>query len=89
MFEWDEAKRQSSLAKHSLDFLDEFALFDGRPVFNIPSKSAIESRLLTIGRLDDGRCCAVIWTQRIDARRIISFGRSRHGEKADYLALHG
>ena len=89
MFEWDEAKRQSNIAKHNLDFVRAMTLFDGRPVFNVPSKSAIEARTQTVGKLDDGKLCTVIWTQRIGARRIISFRRARHGEKANYLALHG
>ncbi len=34
-FEWDEAKRQGSLAKHGVDFLDATALFNGRPVVTV------------------------------------------------------
>ena len=89
MFEWDETKRLSNLSKHDLDFRDAAAVFDGRPVFNVRSKSEIEARVLTVGRLDDGRLCTVVWTQRTGAQRIISFRRARYGEKADYLALHG
>lgn len=89
MLEWDETKRLSNIAKHDLDFRDAAAVFDGRPVFNLPSKSVTEARVLTVGRLDDGRFCTVAWTQRIGAQRIISFRRARHGEKADYFALHG
>ena len=89
MFEWDETKRLSNIAKHDLDFRDASAVFDGRPVVNFRSKFEIEARVLTVGRLDDGRLCVVIWTQRIGTQRIISFRRARHGEKADYLALHG
>lgn len=88
MFEWDETKRLSNIEKHELDFIRARVIFDGRPVFSFPSKSVIEARTLTVGRLDDGRLCTVVWTQRIGAQRIISFRRARHGEKADYLALH-
>jgi uncharacterized DUF497 family protein len=32
LFEWDESKRQSNLAKHRIDFQDALRIFDG-PVF--------------------------------------------------------
>ena len=89
MFEWDEAKRLSNIKKHDLDFRDAAAVFDGRPVVNYRAKTETEFRVVTVGRLDDGKVRTVIWTQRIGAQRIISFRRARHGEKADYLALHG
>ena len=32
LFEWDESKRQTNLAKHHIDFEDAKRIFDG-PVF--------------------------------------------------------
>lgn len=87
-FEWDEAKRRGNLTKHSLDFFDVVALFDGRAVVSFPARTQTEARTLTIGKLDDGKFYTVVWTQREDARRIISFRRSRHDEEQRYYALH-
>ena len=89
LFEWDEAKRLSNIEKHSLDFARATLIFDGRPVLNFLAKTETEDRFVTVGRMDDGIYYTVIWTERIGAQRIISFRRARHGEKADYLALHG
>ena len=89
MFEWDEAKRLSNIQKHDLDFRDTAAVFDGRPLVNYRAKNETESRVVTVGRLDDGKFRTVIWTQRIGAQQIISFRSARHGERADYLTLHG
>ncbi len=36
-FEWDEAKRESNLTKHGIDFPLAEMLFDGRPVITAPS----------------------------------------------------
>ena len=89
MFEWDEAKRQSNVEKHGLDFWDAVPVFDGRLVVSFPAKAETEARVLTVGKLDDGKFYTVIWTQRAEARRIISFRRARYGEERAYLALHG
>jgi uncharacterized protein len=50
-FEWDEAKRQSNLLKHRLDFEDAQALFDGRPVAHSPARYVDEERFSTTGVL--------------------------------------
>ena len=87
-YEWDEAKRHGNIAKHGLDFWDAVLLFDGRPVVSFPAKTPTEARTLTVGKLDDGKFYTLVWTQREDARRIISFRRSRHDEEQRYFALH-
>jgi uncharacterized DUF497 family protein len=88
-FEWDEDKRRSNIAKHGLDFWTATLLFDGRAVVSVPAKTSTEQRVLTIGRLEDGKFYTIIWTQRDSARRLISFRRSRHEEERHYSALHG
>jgi uncharacterized DUF497 family protein len=89
MFEWDETKRARNLEKHGLDFLSATLLFDGRPVVSVPATSGTEPRVLTVGRMDNGKFCTVVWTQRGESRRIISFRRSRRAEEGRYRALHG
>jgi len=88
MFEWNEGKRESNLIKHKLDFVDACQLFDGRIVINLPARSDVEQRVLTVG-LIGSKFYTVVWTQRGMARRIISFRRSRDEEKREYKNLYG
>jgi uncharacterized protein len=87
-FEWSEAKRLLVLTERGLDFIDAGGLFDGRPVFTVPSPRDDEERWVTVGALE-GRLIAVVWTQRSDAIRIITMRRARDGEKRRYRALFG
>ena len=87
-FEWDEAKRQSNIAKHGVDFVRAQALFDGRPAITAISPRGDEDRLTTTGEFD-GRLYTVIWTWRSDLVRIISARRARHEEAKRYRALYG
>jgi uncharacterized DUF497 family protein len=48
LFEWDEKKRQSNLAKHSVDFQDALRIFEG-PVFEKAKRSRGEDRVLAVG----------------------------------------
>ncbi len=77
MFEWDEAKRERTIAERELDFLDAVRLFDGRPVIDVAARTETEARTLTTGQLDDGKFYTVVWTWRGEARRIISFEAGR------------
>lgn len=87
-FEWDEAKRQTNIAKHGLDFFRARQLFDGRPVIATRSAYPDEERYLTTGVLD-GLLITVVWTWRNATIRIISARRARHDETRAYRALHG
>jgi uncharacterized DUF497 family protein len=87
-FEWDEAKRQSNLAKHGIDFIRARLLFDGRPTVSFRSTYPDEERWLTTGLIDD-RFFTVIWTRRGEAIRLISARRSHDAEERAYRALHG
>jgi len=87
-FEWDENKRQRTLDERGLDFRDARHLFDGRPLFSYPSPRETESRVVSVGLLEE-RCIAVVWMEREAARRIISMRRARDGEERKYRALLG
>jgi len=89
MFEWNEAKRERTLADRGLDFADARPLFDGRPVVSFPAATQTEARTLTIGRLEDGRFYTVVWTWRGEAQRIISFRRARDDEERRHAEQHG
>jgi uncharacterized protein len=63
-------------------------LFDGRPVISYPSPRFDEESVVTVG-LIRSRFHAVVWTQRGDAMRLISFRRARIGEERAYRARFG
>ena len=87
-FEWDEKKRALNLAERGLDLIDATPLFDGRPVFTYPSPRHGEERFVTVGQLAN-RFFAVVWTERVDAVRLISFRRARDAEERKYRAIFG
>ena len=48
MYEWDEAKRQTNLGKHHLDFRDARLIFDGRNALHVPALYREEARFVSI-----------------------------------------
>ena len=84
MFEWDEAKRQSNLNKHGLDFIDAKEIWSGA-VVELPSPQGqhSEERIIAIGRLRN-RCITVIYTWRGDNRRLISARKAGKNEQKRY-----
>jgi uncharacterized DUF497 family protein len=82
LFEWDESKRQSNLAKHRIDFQDALRIFDG-PVFEKATRSRGENRILAIGLLEDIEI-VVVYVIRGKQRRIISARRAHRDERQDY-----
>jgi len=87
-FEWDEKKRAINLADHGLDLIEATKLFDGRPVFTYPSPRHGEERFVTVGLLTN-RFFAVVWTERVEAIRLISFRRARDAEERKYRTIFG
>jgi len=87
-FEWDEKKRAINLAEHGLDLIDATKLFDGRPVFTYPSPRHGEERFVTVGQLTN-RFFAVVWTERVEAIRLIFFRRARDAEERKYRTIFG
>ena len=85
MFEWDEAKREWTLATRGLDFRFAAAAFDGRPAWHAMSLRNIEERFATVAVIG-GKHYTVVWTWRGVNRRIISFRRARDGEEKQYHA---
>ena len=89
MFEWDEFKRRQTLEVRRLDFAIVPVLFDGRPITTTVARSEVEVRFLTVCVFDDGRSDAVVWTQRGEAKRSISFRRASDDEERAYHARYG
>jgi len=82
LFEWDESKRQSNLAKHHIDFQDALRIFDG-PIFEKANRSHGEDRVLAIGLLEDIEV-VVVYVIRGKHRRITSAKRAHRDERQDY-----
>ena len=82
-FEYDEAKSQSNLQKHGIDFDDARALWSDPRLLEIPAKTDDEPRYLVIGLIREKYWSAVI-TYRGANIRIISVRRSRTEEVALY-----
>ena len=81
-----EEARAINLADHGLDLIEATKLFDGRPVFTYPSPRHGEERFVTVGLLTN-RFFAVVWTERVEAIRLISFRRARDAEERKYRTI--
>jgi len=82
LFEWDESKRQTNLAKHHIDFQDAKRVFDG-PVFERMESRHGEERIFAIGLMEDIEI-VVVYVMRGKRRRIISARRAHQDERQDY-----
>ena len=61
-YEWDEAKRQSNLRRHGVDFIDMYPLFDGDISERIDDRFDYgETRIRCVGEIE-GRIYVVIYT---------------------------
>lgn len=85
-FEWDEAKRQATLAKHGIDFVRAVEVFHAFHV-EAPARSETEERRMAVG-VSDGLVIAVIFTRRGETVRIITARRARENERANFWALY-
>ncbi|WP_226828928.1 BrnT family toxin [Acidithiobacillus ferridurans] len=82
--DWDEEKRQTTLAHRELDFADCVEVF-ADVTFEFPDtrKDYGEARTVCIGFLKN-RMVAVVYTQRGDTRRIISMRKCNDREIETY-----
>lgn len=85
-FEWDENKRASNFLKHRVDFMDAINIFAGRTVERLDTRRDYgEARHIALGEVG-GRVMVVVFTDRGDARRIISARGARQDEQRTYHA---
>jgi hypothetical protein len=82
-FEFDEAKSQTNLLKHGINFIDAQALWNDSSLLEIPAKTEDKPRFLMVGIIDGMYWSAVI-TYRGTNIRLISVRRSRTEEVALY-----
>lgn len=81
---FDPAKRDKTLAERGLDFADAASVFAGRTYDQSDDRQDYgEARMITVGLLGP-RMVVVVWTQRGDARHIISMRKANDREKARY-----
>jgi uncharacterized protein len=85
VIEWDEAKRQSNLLKHGLDFADAEFIFD-HDVWEIEDtrEDYGEERIITFGLLK-GRVVILIYTPKADGIRMISLRKADSDEERLYF----
>jgi uncharacterized protein len=76
MFEFDEGKSKTNLAKHGIDFVQAQALWDDPDLLEIPARTVDEPRFLVVGAIESKHWSAVV-TYRNESIRIISVRRSR------------
>lgn len=88
MFEWYETKRLWVLAERELDFEDALRVFDGRPIYSVPSRRNAEDRIVSTAEIG-GKFYTVVWMWRGENQRIISFRRARDGEERAYRQIYG
>jgi uncharacterized DUF497 family protein len=86
IFEWDEAKSLANLRTRGLPFEIAMALFDG-PTLENPDRRRDygERRIKAIGRVA-GQVLVCVYTDRSDARRIISLRVADRRERDAYRA---
>jgi hypothetical protein len=86
VFEWDEQKRRSNLAKHGVDFELAKNVFDG-PTIEYPDERQDygEPRIGAYGEVS-GVVLFVIYTERGATRRLISARRAGNRECDFYRA---
>ena len=81
-FEWNEAKNQTTLLKHKVDFsiVHEFD-WDRSSLRQDTRRDYGEDRLVAYGPAKDGQLYVIVFTPRDDRYRIITvrhFGRKDH-----------
>lgn len=84
LIEFDSVKRALTLAQRQLDFMRAQDVFAGLTFDATDNRFDYgEERTITFGALDD-RWVVVVWTQRGEARRIISMRYANEREIAEY-----
>ena len=84
-FEWDEAKRESNILKHGIDFIGVESLFEGETLTILDDRfDYAEDRFITLGLLD-GRVVVIVHTEADNVIRIISARKATRNEEIIYF----
>ncbi len=85
MFVWDEAKRQSNLKKHGLDFKDAHLVYENPDKCTYEASQRGERRLMDLATaVIHSRLLTLIYTERGDDVRLISFRPASREEREQY-----
>ena len=85
MYVWDEAKREANIAKHGLDFVDAYLVFENPEKITLQSPQAEEARLVDIALVElAGLVLVLIYVERDQGVRVISFRRASRRERILY-----
>ena len=82
--EWDEAKRQATLAERGIDFADVALIeWDAALTIEDTRRPYPETRYVTFAPIR-GRLCVVAWCWRGTAMRVISLRKANAREEKRY-----
>jgi hypothetical protein len=85
VFVWDEAKRESNLRKHGLDFRDAHLVYENPDKCTYDSSREGERRWMDIAfAVVKGRLLALVYTERGEDVRVISFRPASREERKQY-----
>ncbi len=83
-FQWNEAKRQSNLHHHGIDFIGIQKAFEGETVTILDDRFDYgEERFVTFALLD-GRVVAIVHTETDKVIRLISVRKATKHEENSY-----
>ena len=86
-FEWDREKSELTFALRGFDFAFAAGIFAGRVIEAVDSRRDYgEARVRAVGETA-GVTLVVVYTDRADARRIISARVASRKERAEWLKL--
>jgi uncharacterized DUF497 family protein len=84
-YEWDEAKRQSNIQKHGIDFLGIERVFAGQTITILDDRIDYgEPRFVTVGLLQ-GHVVVIAHTETDEVIRIISVRKATKHEEIRYF----
>lgn len=87
--QWDEVKRQWTIAHRNLDFADVVRFDMATAGHRVDRRKDYgEIRFVSTGLLD-GRLCVLCWTLRSGELRVISLRKANEREEKEYAGLRG
>jgi uncharacterized protein len=85
VYVWNEAKRESNLEKHGLDFVDAWMVYENPEKYTVESSLPEERRWLDLALVEvKGRVLVLVYTERDKNIRVISFRYANRKEREFY-----
>jgi uncharacterized protein len=85
VYVWDEAKRKSNLNKHGLDFRDASLVYENPNKCTYDASRGDEYRSMDVAlALVKGKLLTLVYTEREDEVRVISFRNASRTERKQY-----